>query len=187
MTDDRPSTVVIGVGNLDRGDDGLGPAAARLLRERVEAARWRPGFAAPEIIEHGRDVASLILARARAQRLILIDACVSGSPPGTIHRFDVSAAGMPPRLLPGSCHSSHGFGLAAALELARALGRLPPRSVVYAVEACSFAAGTPLSPALVGAAAEVARRVFAELAGDRPQPTPREQRAAQPLGGSSAT
>jgi len=167
MTVDRPRCVVIGVGNRDRGDDGLGPAAVRLLRECV-AARARPGFAAPEIVEHGRDVASLILARASAERLFLIDACVSGAPPGTIHRFDVTAGGMPARTLPpGSCHSSHGFGLAAALELARALGRLPTRTVVYAVEASSFAAGTQLSPPLERAAAEVARRVFAELAGDR--------------------
>lgn len=166
VTCNRPRCVVIGVGNRDRGDDGLGPAAARLLREHVEAAR-HPGFAAPEIIEHGRDVASLILARASAEWLFLIDACVSGAAPGTICRLDVTAAGLPARALPpGSCHSSHGFGLAAALELARALGRLPPHTVIYAVEASSFAAGTPLSPLLERAAAEVARRVFAELAGD---------------------
>jgi len=44
----------------------------------------------------------------------------------------------------------------AAIELGRALGRLPPRTIVYAIEAESFAAGAPLSEPV--AAATVDRR-----------------------------
>jgi hypothetical protein len=59
--------------------------------------------------------------------------------------------------------STHGFGPAAAVELARALGLLPRRSVVYAIEGTSFEAGAPLSPPVAAAVAEVARRLCDEV------------------------
>jgi hydrogenase maturation protease len=59
--------------------------------------------------------------------------------------------------------STHGFGLAEAIELARALGGLPPRCVVYAIEGSSFEEGAALSPPVVAAAAEVARRLCGEI------------------------
>ena len=42
--------------------------------------------------------------------------------------------------------STHAFGVADAVELARALGRLPGRLDVYAIEGASFTAGDSLSP-----------------------------------------
>jgi len=66
---------------------------------------------------------------------------------------------------PASRGSTHGFGAAAAVELARALGRLPRLSVVYAIEGASFAAGAALSPPVAKAAAEVVRRLGAEIGG----------------------
>ena len=53
--------------------------------------------------------------------------------------------------------STHGFGLAEALELARALGQLPRRCIVYAIEGASFETGAPLSPE-VAAAVDGGRR-----------------------------
>ncbi len=48
------------------------------------------------------------------------------------------------RLDPGPA-GTHGFGLAGAIELARALDRLPARLVVVGVEAVGFEHGAPLS------------------------------------------
>ena len=39
------------------------------------------------------------------------------------------------------------------MELARAIGRLPGRTVVYGIEGGSFAVGGPLTPAVAAAAA----------------------------------
>jgi hydrogenase maturation protease len=169
MTSDRPRCIVIGIGNPDRGDDAAGPAVARSLRDGVTAARDLDGGAARPlsavrhlIMEHHGEATALILEMTAAGQLFLIDACVSGAPPGTIHRFDVSSAPMPAL---ASGYSTHGFGL-AAVELARALGRLPRLSVVYAIEGASFDRGAALSPLVANAAAEVVWRLRAEIDGD---------------------
>ena len=57
--------------------------------------------------------------------------------------------------------STHAFGVADAVELARALGRLPGRLDVYAIEGASFAAGDRLSPAVERAVAELAAELSA--------------------------
>ena len=55
------------------------------------------------------------------------------------------------------------MGVADAIELARALGELPVRCVVYAVEGQSFETGAPLSARVEAAVFEVERRVRAEF------------------------
>jgi hydrogenase maturation protease len=153
MTNDRPYCVVLGVGNADRGDDAAGPAVARNLRSLLP-----PGI---QIMEHGGEATALIRQMDGAERVFLIDACVSGRRPGTVHRFDVSAAPVPAVALG---LSSHGFGVAAAVELARALGQLPRQCIIYTIEAASFEIGAPLSPTVAIGVVEVARRVLAEIA-----------------------
>jgi hydrogenase maturation protease len=153
MTRARARCLVIGVGNPDRGDDGAGPAVARLLQGTLPAA--------VAVVAANGEATALVERLADADRAVLVDAAQSGAPAGTVRRFDAAAAPLPH----GSGGvSSHGFGLAAAIELARALGQLPRRCVVYAIEGASFAAGAPLSPAVAAATAEVAGRIRTELA-----------------------
>jgi hydrogenase maturation protease len=93
-----------------------------------------------------------------------VDASASGAAAGTVRRLDARAGPLPAASF---ALSSHGLGLAAAIELARALGQLPPRCIVYAIEGASFAAGAPLTPAVAEAAAEVTRRIAGEIAAER--------------------
>ena len=90
----------------------------------------------------------------------LVDAAQSGARPGTIHRIDCSAEDV---ALPAGTVSSHGFGVAEAVGLARALGMLPRQCVVYAIEAADFSAGAALTPEVTAAAGEVTRRILEEL------------------------
>jgi Ni,Fe-hydrogenase maturation factor len=53
--------------------------------------------------------------------------------------------------------------VAEAVELARALKRLPPRLVVYGIEGRSFSAGVELSAEVEQAAAVVVARVLDEM------------------------
>ena len=92
----------------------------------------------------------------------LVDACASGAPAGTVRRFDVAETPLPAAAFG---LSSHGLGLAEAIELARALGLLPPSCVVYAIEGQSFAIGAPLSPPVATAVAAVAARLRVEIGG----------------------
>ena len=59
-----------------------------------------------------------------------------------IHRFDAVASALPTEVL----SSTHAFGVAEAIELARALGRLPASLTVYAIEGDRFDVGQELSP-----------------------------------------
>lgn len=155
MSEVRPGHLVLGVGNTDRGDDGVGRAVTKLLRAN----------AAARVLEHDGEATSLLRALEGHQAIWLIDAARSGAPPGTIHRIDC-ATDAP---LPRSPVSSHGLGVAEAIALARALGTLPSRCIVYAIEASDFTSGASLSAAVAGAAREVAARVMAELT--LPQPS----------------
>ena len=58
---------------------------------------------------------------------------------------------------------THALGLAAVVELARALGRLPERVVVVGVEAERFDHGVPLSPAVAAAVTPAADAVASAL------------------------
>lgn len=144
--------LVIGVGNLDRGDDGAGIAAARLIRAAVPYAR---------VIESAGDAADLIDAWGDAEHVYLIDAMVAGAAPGALERFDAHVSSLPATF---NATSSHAFGAAAAVELARVLGMLPPRLIVYGIEGADYTAGSGQSPAVSAAVERVARLVAEEIA-----------------------
>lgn len=132
--------MVIGVGARWRGDDAAGLEVARRLRGRLA------------VREHEGDGAGLIEAWAGAQDVVVVDASASGAAPGTLRRFDARAEPLPARALRSS---SHAFGVADAVELARAIERLPERLEVHAVEGLDFTAGVHLSPAVERAIAEL--------------------------------
>jgi hydrogenase maturation protease len=131
-----PGTIrLIGYGHPDRGDDAAGPAVARrlkgLLPRRVE------------VLEVMGDGTALMEAWSGADRIVVIDAVVSGAPAGTLHRLDG-------RLLADSNElrftSSHSLGLKEAIRLARVLDRLPREMEILGIEGKSFDAGSPAGP-----------------------------------------
>jgi len=152
---DNPPTLVIGVGNRDRGDDGVGPIAADRLVARGIAA-----------VEHSHDGAALIDLWAGCGKVVLVDAMRSGARPGTIRRFDVSRERLP---IGAFGVSSHLFGPVEAMETARALGRLPPSLVVFGIEGGSYGFGDPLSPPVHDALQDLVDRVVEELTNSREQ------------------
>ncbi len=145
-------TLVLGIGNPDRGDDGAGRAVARRLDGRLPAD--------VELVAHGGDAAGLLDVLGRAAAAFVADACITGAQVGTVSRFDVSVTPLPSARF---TTSTHGLGLAEALELARTLRRLPPRCVVFAIEGRCFDPGAGLSPAVAGAVEAVARRIRDEV------------------------
>ncbi len=148
----REEVVVIPLGNRFRGDDGAGPAIADRLR-------GTPGC---RIVEGVEDALAIIAAWENAGLAIVLDAALSGAPAGAVHRIEAGEGPLPRDL--ARC-SSHGLGLAEAVELGRALNRLPARLVVYAIEAGDMGSGAGLSPPVAAVVGEVARQVQAEIAG----------------------
>ena len=152
MAETAGRPIVIGIGNPDRGDDAAGRLVARQLSHHLPPAIT--------VVELDGEVTSLLSHLESASDAWLIDACQSGAPVGTIQRFDAGEAALPQHW-----HdlSSHALGLKEAIELARTLGRLPPRCIIYAIEAASFKHGTPVLPAVAEAIEDVTKRVAGDI------------------------
>ena len=136
--------VVIGLGNRMRGDDAAGLEVVRLLRER--------GAELPAIA-HERETSGLVELWSEAAEAIVVDA-VSGERPGRLHRFDAAARPLPATLETSA--STHAIGLGETIELARELGRLPPRLRVLGIEGTRFGLGEEPSPEVLEAASLLA-------------------------------
>jgi hydrogenase maturation protease len=125
--------LVIGVGNWYRSDDAVGVVVARRI-----ASLDLPDVA---VYERSGEGAALMESWKGAEDVVVVDAASSGSFPGTIHELDARMQTVPTDFF----HSSHAFGVAESIELARALNRLPPRLTVLGIEGGNFAAGVGLS------------------------------------------
>jgi hydrogenase maturation protease len=148
-------TLVVGVGNPWRGDD----AAGLVVADRVRAqARGVP----VETLEG--DVSALVHLWAGHDDVALVDAASSGAPPGTLHELRHDDGSLQAAALRSSTHA---FGVADAVGLAAALGRLPARLEIYAIEGEDFSLGAPLSPAVARTVDALAER-FAARSPDFP-------------------
>ncbi len=151
----RP-TVVIGIGNPYRRDDGAGPAVA----DAIDALHL-PGVRV--VLSVGEPV-GLLAAWADAGLAVVVDA-IRHEPacPGRMHRLTASQLSSE-----SAVASSHGFGLPYALRLGGTLHRQPGHLVVIAVEGADFSAGAGLSRPVSAVAPDIVAAVRAELAGAGP-------------------
>lgn len=144
--------LVIGIGNEYRSDDAAGLLACRLLKAE--------GLQDTLIIESNGDGVALMEAWETARKVFLIDAVSSGAKAGTIHRFDALTQPIPTQL---SLQSSHVFGVAEAIGLARALHQLPANLIIYGIEGKNFTTGTTLSHEVESSVHEVVRQMMHEV------------------------
>ena len=144
---------MIGVGNEFRHDDGAGPQLVGWLREHAP-----PGV---ELRLSDGDPAGMIEAWEGAALAVVVDA-VRAEPavPGRLHRLVLTRGGPAPE----GAVSSHGLGLGEAIGLATALGRMPDRLIVHAVEAGDVSHGVGLTPAVADAVTRLADAVLRDLA-----------------------
>lgn len=154
MNSERGSSSIriIGLGNEFRGDDAVGLLAARRL-QGVLGDR-------AEVVEADVAGVELLEVMKGAGAVLLIDAVRSGQAPGTLHRLDASAGPIAPALFP---RSTHAVGVAEVLELARTLGVLPTKVIVYGIEAGDTEVGHPLSPQVSHALNEVVQLILKEV------------------------
>jgi len=147
------ATLIIGIGHPDRGDDAAGRIVAARLGDRAPAD--------VEVVETDGEAAKLLDLMEGRDRVIVVDACLSGATPGLIHSLDANAGPLP---RPMFAMSSHAIGLVESVELARVLGILPRRCQVLAIEAARFDLGAGLSPPVAAAVDEAVERILALLA-----------------------
>ncbi|MEP6774838.1 MAG: hydrogenase maturation protease [Chloroflexota bacterium] len=158
-----PALVIVGVGNEYRRDDAAGLLVARLLKNQLVASKPPSGYppaTSPDldmtevsVVECTGGSLELMDAWAGAHTVVLIDAMSSGADPGTVFRFEAHKKPIPGCLFH---YSTHDFNIADTIELARLLGKLPPKVIIFGIEGADFGHGEGLSEDMAAAVEHVA-------------------------------
>jgi hydrogenase maturation protease len=146
------STLVIALGDRDRGDDAVGPLAGEeLVRRGVE-----PDF----LLLDAREIGTRVLPVLTGARHVLVVAAVRlGAAAGTLHRLEWALA--PDDLGPGlPAFRSRGVEILRMLHL---WADPPPEIVVLGIEAARPAALIAMHPAVARALPELVERAVGEL------------------------
>ena len=146
---------IICCGNRDRGDDGAGLLVAEQLHQLGISAEICSG-----------EASALIASWDGAPDVILVDAVKTECTPGTVNLWDANKTEIPRR----RSASTHGFGVAEAITLARTIGRLPATLQVFGIEASSFELGIEISPAVEQAAKKLAQELACRSKGSADVP-----------------
>jgi len=158
LTPPPTDTLIVGCGNLIRGDDAAGPVLVRILSEREMPAGVR-------LIDGGTAGMDVAFAMRGARRVIIIDASHIGVPPGTVHRVPGSELEnlSPPE---GNLHR---FRWDQALGFAQWLlkDEYPDDITVWLIEGESFEPGAPLTESVQTSVEKVAEEIYQDVeAGD---------------------
>lgn len=148
------SIIVIGIGNENRSDDGVGIAIADKIKDMNLPNVY--------VDYECRECSGLIDKWKNADTVILIDAAISRKvPPGFIHRFDLCKDTLPPTIF--TRYSTHAFSIVDTIRLAHSLEQLPPRVIVYAIECKSFGRGKGLTADVTNAVSIAADKIKNEI------------------------
>jgi hydrogenase maturation protease len=146
---------VIGVGNEFRRDDAVGLAVVASLRRRE--------LDGVECAESDGEPVGLIELWQDADTAVVVDGVRTAQPrPGRVHRLSADH----PSAAPAGASSSHGVDLGEAVALARTLGLMPRRLLLYAIEIADTGFGVGLSPQVASAAHDVADEIAELLRAD---------------------
>jgi hydrogenase maturation protease len=124
---------IIGYGNPQRRDDGLGPYVINLLEERLEG---RPGI---ETLALHQLVPELVEDLKNAGRVLLIDAALEATPPGWRWR------NVEPELISWPS-LSHGVSPGVLLGLLQSFYEKTPETWLISIQGEDFDFGEGLSP-----------------------------------------
>jgi len=147
------SALILGVGNILLGDEGIGIRVVEELENRYifpdEVMVLDGGTAGIELLRYieGRDL------------LIVIDAMRADLPPGTV--FRVEGEDVPKRFM--SRISPHQIGLSDLLAAGVLSDQIPKRMVLFGIEPESLATGIVLSASVNATVDKIVNAVLAEL------------------------
>jgi hydrogenase maturation protease len=142
--------LIIGYGNLDRGDDAAGLLVARRLRER----------GVPAILHSGDGLA--LLDMWEVADVVMIDA-MAGAEEGSVRVFNADEIDGSAETFP----STHDFGLREAIALGRVLNRMPRRLTIYGIGGARFERGEGPSSEVLAAVERVVNELSARCLPER--------------------
>lgn len=144
--------MILGVGNLLHGDDGVGVHVAQALLDRG----CPEGV---EVLDGGVAPLDALATVGPVRRLIIVDAADLGERPGTIRKLsreDIQRTA-------DEDISLHDLDLLWALNVLRVTDREPPELMVIGVQPQSLEWSTELSPAVASRLEDVISEVLAEI------------------------
>jgi len=127
----RPGILVLGIGNILRGDDGIGIHVIQAMRTRILARSSRQ----PVTLRDGGTIGLALLPEIQdAGALIVIDAAELGAEPGTVR---VMQGAEMDAQLGGKKRTAHEVALADLMTAAELTGCRPVRCALVAVQPAS--------------------------------------------------
>lgn len=154
-TEAERRVLVLGLGGVLMGDDGIGPYVVRRL-----AARWDLEPHGVDVLDGGTPGPDLVDYLAGREAAVLVDAVRSAEAPGTVRVYrheEIAQAPVLPRLSP------HDPDLAQALVTAEMAGEPAREVVLVGVVPERVELSTELSPALRRAVPKIEAAVLGEL------------------------
>jgi len=148
-----PIIAVVGCGNPNRRDDGVGPQVIRTLKERqLDGMGVR-------LLDAGTDGMAVMFSARGCSSLIVVDASRTGAEAGAI--YEVPGAELERPYKPGL--NLHDFRWDAAIHAGRRIFRdaFPSDVTVFLIEAAELGFGIGLTAEVSRAADRVARRIEA--------------------------
>ena len=147
-------TLILGIGNLLMTDDGIG---VRVVQELVRRYRFPADVA---VLDGGTLGLDLLPHLEGVERLLIIDAVMTGDPPGTVVRMteDQIPAVFATKLSP------HQMGLQDLLAVAELLGHRPANMVLLGVQPAEIELGDYLTPSVAVTLEPIIAGCLAELA-----------------------
>jgi hydrogenase maturation protease len=144
---------IIGCGNSNRSDDGVGVFVAQALQARLRAAPR----ADVRVFDAGTGGMDVMFQARGARKLVLVDAARSGAAPGVI--FEVPGGELATEHDPG--YSLHDFRWDHALAAGRRIfgDKFPSDVTVMLIEAQRLDFGLELTPPVAAAAATAIDRL----------------------------
>jgi hydrogenase maturation protease len=151
LKSDRPKILILGIGNVLMGDEGIGVHVVNA----VEKAALPPGV---DCLDGGTGSFLLLEPMQNVEKVILIDATCDGAPAGTIRRLEPKYSADYPSTL-----TAHDIGLKDLLDACYLLGETAPEVSLYAISIPPLREmDTELSPELKKTVRQAAELVWDE-------------------------
>jgi hydrogenase maturation protease len=148
------ANLVVGIGNLVMGDDGVG---VRVVQQLTESRTLPTGV---RLLDGGTLGLDLLHHLEGVERLLFVDAVDWGAAPGSIIRMEGDEI---PELF-ATRLSPHQVGLQDLLAVAELQGLAFEEMVLWGVQPASIELGLELSPAVADRLSELVARVEEEVA-----------------------
>lgn len=148
---------IIGCGNLNRCDDGVGVLIAQRL-QRILQDQPHPDV---QVYDCGTGGMEVMFQARGSKALVIIDASVTGSEPGAIYQVPGEVLAQ----LPDRGYSLHDFRWDHAIAAGRKIfgAEFPTDITVYLIEAEQLDFGLNLSPSVARAAEQVYTELVAKI------------------------